>query len=99
MVDSHCEVMWANNSVVGLGCHPIEDYGSAVDFPVKHIIISQHRLRSNMIGLWIKKSLTNDAKHMLSAFRTAYNFNNQYDGTAMLFFIVKMVRPDTCSGR
>ena len=44
-----------------------------------------------MLGLWIKNYLTTDDKRKLRDFRSTYTFNTQYDGAAMLFFIVKMV--------
>ena len=40
---------------------------------------------SNILGLWIKNLVDTDAKHKLSAFRTVYNFNTQYDGAAIFF--------------
>ena len=98
MVDSHCEILWANKSVAGLGRHPTAYNGAAEDVPENQPIIPQQRLRSKMIGLWINNSLTTDDKRKLRAFRTAYTFNNQYDGAAMFFVILKMVRPDTREG-
>ena len=52
---------------------------------------------AKMIVLWINKFLANDSKHKLRAFRTAYTFDDQDYGVAMLFVIIKMVRPDTRS--
>ena len=79
-----------------MGCHPTADYGSAAYFPVKQSIIDQQCLRSKMIVLCIKTSLTTDDKYKLRDFGTEYTFNNQDDGATM-FFIVKMVRPDICA--
>ena len=72
MVESHCENMWSNNSVAGLGRHPTADYGAAADFPSKQLIISQQRLRSEMLILWIKNLLTTGEKFSLGAFKTSY---------------------------
>ena len=38
---------------------------------------------SNMLGLWVKNSLTTYAKRKLSALMTAYTFNTQDDGTTL----------------
>ena len=81
--------MWANNSGAGLGRHLITDYVAAPDDPVNNSMIAQHHLRSNMIGLWIKKCMTTDAKDKLRAFRTKYNFKYQYHGAAFFFGFVK----------
>ena len=51
-----------------------------------------------MLGIWIDKSLTTYAKLKLRAFRSAYNTNNQYYGSAIIFVIVKTVPPDICAG-
>ena len=61
MVNSHCEIMWDNNSGAGLGSHPKSDYGSAAGLPDKQGIITQQRLRPKILILWIKISLTTDA--------------------------------------
>ena len=95
MVDSHFEILWADKSVAGLRCHPTEYYGLAADDAETEAIITQQHLRSNMIGLWIKNSLTNYEELKLRELRSAYTFNNQDDGYAMLFIIVKIVQPDT----
>ena len=79
MVESHCEIMWANK-------------------PANQEIITQHRLRSNMLGLCTKNSLTTNAKRKLWDFKSEYTLNTQYYGYEMLFVIVKMVRPDTLAG-
>ena len=50
-----------------------------------------------MIGLWIKNFLSTYDKRKLRDFKSEYIFNTQYDGYAMFFVIVKMVRPDTQS--
>ena len=49
MVDSHCEILWADNSEAGLGCHPTENYVSGIDDPSKKSVIAQQRLRINTI--------------------------------------------------
>ena len=51
-----------------------------------------------MLGLWINKSMTTNVKRKLRDFKSAYTFNAQDYGAAMLFVIVKIVQPDTCSG-
>ena len=83
MVDSQCEILWANNSGEIVGHHPIANYGESGYVPAKQEIISQHRLRPKMISLWIKNSMTADAKRKLRAFSTACTFNKKYDGAAM----------------
>ena len=101
MVDSHCKIMWADKSGSGLGSHPISNYGVEIYNSEKKAAIAQQRLRSKMIGLWIKNSLTTDDKCKLRDFRSAYTFNIQDDGAAMFFVIIKIVQPDTragCSG-
>ena len=90
MVESHCEILWANNSGVGLGRHPTEDYGAATDNAENLSIISQQRLKSKMIILWINKSLTTDNKCKLRAFKISYTYNNQDDGAAV--FHLNMVK-------
>ena len=45
---------------------------------------------------WVENP--SDANLKLKDSRSAYTFNTQYYGTAILFFIVKMVRPDTHAG-
>ena len=78
--------------------HPTADYGAAANFPSKKLIISQQRLKSKNLSLWIKNSLTTDEKHKLRAFKTSYTYNNQDDGATIFFVIVKFYRPDTCAG-
>ena len=78
--DSHCEIMWSNKSGAGLGFHPTAEHEAAPDVPVNQAIISQQRFRSNNLGLWIQNFLTTDDKRKLRCFRSAYTFNNQYDG-------------------
>ena len=85
--------MWARNSGARLG--PPEYYGTEPDDPEKQEIIAQQHLRYNILGLWIKNFLTTDGKRKLRAFRTAYNFNNQYYGVVIFFVMVKMVHPAT----
>ena len=98
MVESHCEILWVNNSGAGLGIHHTSDYGAAADIPDKQAIIYQHCLRYRMLGLWIKNFLTTDDKLNLRAFNSSYTYNNQYDVPETFFVIVKRVRPDTCAG-
>ena len=98
MVDSLYEILWANNSGADLERHPTRNYASGLDYREKQVIIAHQGLRSKMIGLWIKNSLTTNVKRELRAFKPAYNFNAQDYGAAMLFVIVKMVRPDTRAG-
>ena len=98
MVDSHCEILWDENSVADLGCHPTENYAPGLDDASKHAVIAQRRLRSKILGLSIKNSLNTNAKSKLKDFKSTYTFNAQYDGYAMFFVILKMVRPDTRAG-
>ena len=42
-----------------------------------------------MLILWVKNSLTTDDKHNLRAFKTSYIYNNQNDGAAIFFVVVK----------
>ena len=72
-MDSHCEIMWGDNSVAGLGCHPTADYGSAADNSENQALICQHLLRSNMISMCINNSLTTDAKLKLRAYNISYD--------------------------
>ena len=48
-----------------------------------------------MLIMWIRKSLTTDAKHKLKFYNNYYAYTVQDDGDKMFFFIVKMVHPDT----
>ena len=98
MVDSQCEILWADNSGADLGSHPTENYASGLDYAEKQAIFSQKRLMSKMLGIWIKKSLYTDAKRKLKYFKSSYNFKYQDDRSAIFFVIVKIVRPDTCVG-
>ena len=52
-------------------------------------MIAHQRLGSKMLDLWIKNSLTTDAKFKLRDFNYAYTLNVQDDGSAMLFVILK----------
>ena len=96
-MDSQFKLVLEDNSVVGLGRHPTADYGAAEDDTAKQKIISQQRLSFKMLGLWIKNSLATDAKCNLSTYKISYTYYNQYNRTAMLFSIIKMVRPDICT--
>ena len=95
VVDSKCENLCDNTSVADLGRHPILDYGTAVENPDNHLIVSQQRIRYKMLSLWIKTLLATGAKLKLRAFKTSYTYNNQDNGAEMLFVVVKIVRPDT----
>ena len=98
MVDPHCEILWYDNSGAGLGRHPTAYYGAAADNAANQEIITQQCLRSNMLGIWIKNYLTTDSKRKLRAFKYEYTFKTLYDGSAMLFFIVNFLWPDTRAG-
>ena len=80
------------------GATPTSNYSSGLDDTSKQAVISQQRLRSNMLVLYIKNSLATDSKRKLRAFNYVYTFNAQDGGAAMLFIIVKMMRPDSRSG-
>ena len=51
MVDSHCEILWDENSGVDLGRLPTENYAAGLDDVAKQALITQQRLRSKMIDL------------------------------------------------
>ena len=98
MVNSHCEILWGDNPGENLGRYPTENYAEELDDAQKQSIIAHQHLRSKILGLWIKISLTIDVKIKLRDFKFTYTFNAQYDGAAMFFVIVKMVLPNTCTG-
>ena len=50
---------------------------------------------SKILFLYINNSLATDDNRKLRDFMSAYTFNAQDDGTAMLYVIIKMVRLDT----
>ena len=81
-----------------IGAPPTENYAAGLDFAENQVAISQQHLRSRMFGLWIKNYTSDDAKGKLRAFRSSYTLNTQYYGSEMFFVIVKMVRPDKCTG-
>ena len=85
MLESHCEILWANNSGAYLGRQHTADYGLLADVPDKQAVIYQLGLRSKMIGRWIKNSLITDDQHTLRDFRTSYTFSKQDDGSPMFF--------------
>ena len=62
MLESHCEILWADSSRVILGSHLTANYTSGLDDLYIQETISQKRLRSKTLGIWIKNSLTTDAK-------------------------------------
>ena len=41
MVDPYYEIIWAKNSVAGLGRHPTAGYGAAADVTEKQEIMTQ----------------------------------------------------------
>ena len=92
MVDPHCEILWYDNSLSYLGHYPTANYASGLYDVAKQSLINQKRLRSNMLGLWIKNSMTTNSKCKLRAFNYAYTLNAQDDGATMFFVIVKMVQ-------
>ena len=98
MVDSHCEIMWSDNSGADLGRHPTENYAAGLDDAAKQAVMAKKRLRSKMLGIRTKNSMTTYDKRKLRAFKSVYNLNAQYDGAVMFFVIVKRTRPDTCAG-
>ena len=71
MVKSHCEIMWADNPGAYFRCHPTANYSEGIDDVEKQAIISQNRLRSNMLDIWFKSSLTTYANFKLWAFKSA----------------------------
>ena len=91
MVNSHCEILWADNYEAYLGRHPTEIYSEGLYDVEKQAIISQQRLRSKILGLWFNNSLATDYKRNLSYFRYSDTFNTHEDKAEMFFVIVKMV--------
>ena len=98
MVESHCDILWDDNSGADLGRCTTENCATGLDGGEKQAIISQYRLRFKVIGIWIKKYLTTYAKCKWRAFRYAYAFDTQDDGAEMLLVNVKMVRTYTRAG-
>ena len=98
MVDSHCEILWADNYGANLGRHPIENHAVGLDDAEKQAMISQQRLRFNMLGIYIKNSLTTDAEFKLRYFKSAYTFNTQDYRATIILVVVKMVWPDMHAG-
>ena len=62
MVESHCEILWADNSGENLGRQPTANYVAAIYDAEKQVIIAHKDLRYNMLCLCIKNSLTTDTK-------------------------------------
>ena len=62
MVESHCEILWADNSGENLGRQPTANYVAAIYDAEKQVIIAHKNLRYNMLCLCIKNSLTTDTK-------------------------------------
>ena len=98
LVDSHCKILWADNSGADLGLHPTANCASGLDDADKQAVIAQQRLRSKVLGLWINNSLNTNDNHKSRDLDSAYTLNDQDYGSAMFFIIVKMVRPDTRTG-
>ena len=57
MMESHCEILWDDNSGAGLERHPTADYGAELDNVENHSIIAQQRLTYKMQGIWINNYL------------------------------------------
>ena len=98
IVESHCQILWIDNSGSNLVLQPTEGYGVQVHIYEGQKLIYQQHLIFNMINLWIRNSLTTDVKRTLRYYKTLYAYNRQDDGAAVLFFIVEMVHPDTHVG-
>ena len=94
-VDSHCEILWDENPGEKIGCHPTKHYSASLYDAEKQSIFAHQCLRSKMLSLFIKNSLTTDANRKLRVFKSTYTFNAQYDGAVMFFVIVNMVWHDT----
>ena len=75
MVDPNCKILWADKYGADLGCHPTTNYASGLCDAAKQAVITQHRLRYNMLGLWINNYLTTDTNRKLRALKYAYTFN------------------------
>ena len=90
-MDSHCEILFDDNYGAGLGRHPTSNYSAEANDAEKQAIIAQQRLRSKILGIWSKNLLTNYDRRKLRAFKYAYNFNTQDEGSTMFSAIVKMV--------
>ena len=78
-----------------LGCLPTAYYGASPDDAEKQVLISQQRIKSKILGLWINNYLTTETKIKLRYFIYSYKFNSQDDGDAMFFVVVKILCPDT----
>ena len=97
-MESHCEILWGDNSGAYLGFHPTANYRAGLYEPENQAIICQQLLRYNILGLCIKNFLTTDVNLKLRYFGNSYTFNTQDDGAAIFFVIFKMVQPDTRAG-
>ena len=91
MVESHCEMMWAENYGVYLWRHPTENCAVGLYDASNQEVIYQQQLRFNILDLLIKNSLITNSKRNPRAFKYAYDFNSQDDGAEILFGIVKIV--------
>ena len=98
MVDSHCEIIWDDNSGADLGHQPTENYAPGFDDAYKQEVISQQHIRYKMIGLLVKNPLVTDENLKLRDLKSAYTFNSKDDRYEMFFVSVKMVQPDTRAG-
>ena len=89
-MDSHCEILWADNLGAGSGCQPTADYGAGLYATAKQELIAQRCLTSKIISLWINNSLTKYVKHKLRAYKTSYVYNSQDDGSEFFSLLKKL---------
>ena len=75
MVDSHCEIMWADNSGTDSGRHPTANYVAGLYDPAKQAVQAQKRLMHKMLDLCNKNSLATNYKSNLRYFNSVYTFN------------------------
>ena len=75
MVDSHCEIMWADNSGTDSGRHPTANYGAGLDDPAKQAVQAQKLLMHKMLDLCNNNSLATNYKSNLRYFNSGYTFN------------------------
>ena len=54
MVESQCEILWADKYGADLGHYPTANYSAGLNYTAKQSEIAQQRLRYKMLGLWIK---------------------------------------------
>ena len=77
MVDSHCEILWAENSGENLWRHPTENYAAGLDDASKQAIITQQCIRSKILGIFINNYLTSDSKKKVKLFQVFVNLQHQ----------------------